>query len=389
MKPASFAILTAVTIFCTSLSVRAIDPSKVPDDLKYQSVRQEVETAVSRALAWMDTQQQADGHWSNADFPAITGLVLTAYMRAPGGKFRDHPTQIVKRGFEFITGSVREDGGIYKEGLSNYNTAICLSALLLAGNAEHKPIISRAAEFVAGMQAKDLAAESLDGGFGYGPAGTNRQHPDLSNTVMALEALYLNKKLAADVEISLQPKLDWEAAIGFIQRCQNLPSHNKESWASDDPENKGGFVYFPGKSMADEKTLESGKTALRSYGSMTYAGVLSYIYANLEKNDPRIQAALEWLSRNYTLEENPGMGKQGLFYYYHLMAKALAVGDIDELTLADGRKADWRTDLALKLISIQRPDGSWLNAEGRWMENDPVLVTAYAVIALDMLHAAM
>ena len=46
-----------------------------------------------------------------------------------------------------------------------------------------------------------------------------------------------------------------------------------------------------------------------------------------QKDDPRITAAMTWLKKTYTLDENPGLGKQGLFYYYHTFAKALdAVG---------------------------------------------------------------
>ena len=56
---------------------------------------------------------------------------------------------------------------------------------------------------------------------------------------------------------------------------------------SDDPENKGGMIYFPGKSMAGRaKGSESGRTALRSYGSISYAGMLSYAYADLANDDP-------------------------------------------------------------------------------------------------------
>ena len=59
-----------------------------------------------------------------------------------------------------------------------------------------------------------------------------------------------------------------------------------------------------------------GKQVPRSYGSMSYAGLLSYIHADLKKDDPRVTAVYEWLSRNFTLDENPGLGASGLYYYY-------------------------------------------------------------------------
>jgi squalene-hopene/tetraprenyl-beta-curcumene cyclase len=83
------------------------------------------------------------------------------------------------------------------------------------------------------------------------------------------------------------------------------------------------------------------------------------------------------------------MGIDGLFYYYQVMAKALSTYGAPELPLADGRKVNWPRELALKLIDLQQEDGSWSNESGRWMEKDPVLATAYAVLTLEMAYREM
>ena len=119
---------------------------------------------------------------------------------------------------------------------------------------------------------------------------------------------------------------------------------------------------------------------------MSYAGLLSYIYADVSKDDPRVSAGVGWLRNQYTLEENPGIGAEGLYYYYCMMAKALSAYGSPELEMAGGHKVDWRNDMALKLINLQRPDGSWINESGRWMEKDPTLVTCYAVLALEFIY---
>ena len=90
-------------------------------------------------------------------------------------------------------------------------------------------------------------------------------------------------------------------------------------------------------------------------------------------------------SSNYTLEENPAMGLQGLFYYYHTMAKALTILEMDQLQLSTGQIVNWRKELTQKLTSIQKEDGSWLNDNGRWWERDPALVTSYAVLTLERI----
>jgi len=223
----------------------------------------------------------------------------------------------------------------------------------------------------------------FDGGIGY---GSHYQHSDMGNTLQALEALYYSRHLAEDKNYAEARDLNWEAAIHFLQNCQNLPAYNSQSWASDDPKYKGGFVYYPGNSMAGSETnAATGRVALRSYGSISYAGMLSYIYANLKRSDPRVSAVFDWLRQNYTLEENPGMGPAGLYYYYHTMTKALTIYGVNELELKDGRKIDWRKELGLRLIDLQQRDGSWFNPSGRWWEKDPALVTAYALLSLELI----
>ncbi|MEQ8835831.1 MAG: hypothetical protein RID07_03410, partial [Lacipirellulaceae bacterium] len=118
------------------------------------------------------------------------------------------------------------------------------------------------------------------------------------------------------------------------------------------------------------------------YGSMTYAGLTSKIYAGVDRNDPRVKAAFEWISKYYSLQENPGLGTSGLYYYFHTFAKALdAIGE-ETLTDADGTKHNWREELATTLINRQRPDGSWANDNQRWLEADANLSTGYALMAL-------
>jgi len=291
----------------SSFAGAKIGTGPVPVDY---SLKNEVQHAIEKGLAWLAKNQQPAGYWSQPEYPALTGLVLTGFMGEPSGNTKANPPEHVKKGYKFLLANVKPDGGIYSRDMANYNTSVSIMALVVANNPEYRSIIRKARNFTVALQSdfdkQGIADNPYDGGIGY---GGRYQHSDLSNTMFALEALYYTKNLTRDVdaaEVKLS-KLNWKAARKFIERCQNLPSVNDQSWASDDAQNRGGFVYFPGDSKAGEMKLASGKTALRSYGSISYAGLLSYIYTDLDKKDPRIQAAFTWLKKNYTLTENPGM----------------------------------------------------------------------------------
>ena len=355
--------------------------SPAPADLE---LRGKVSAAIDKGLGYLKAQQKPEGYWSSNEYPGLTGLVVQTFLGAPGGKHRgDEATQ---KGLAFIRKNARPDGGIYAERMGNYNTSVCLSTLLVAGDAKDAAIVEAARKFVVGAQVKGAANPVGEGGFGYEAGGGKQGRPDLDNTVFAMEALRQYRDSRFAKEVPKGEDLNWQAALDFVSRCQQLPATNQQKWVSDSAEEKGGFVYTPD---GGGDRGPAGEKAPRSYGTMTYAGVLSFIYADLKKDDPRLMAALDWIARHYTLEENPGQGAQGLYYYYHMMAKGLSVAGVRQLATANGRSVNWRAELAGKLLALQKPDGSWSSENGRWMEKDPNLVTAYCLLALNRLQEGL
>ena len=332
---------------------------------------------VDRALGYLRAAQAPDGSFSGHVGPGVTALATTAMLRH--GCSPNDPA--VARSLVYLEGFVRDDGGIYQQGTFFRNYETCLAILCFtAANQDRKydKILKQADLFVRGIQwdeeeDHDKSSTSY-GGAGYG----KRARPDLSNTNFLMDAL---KATGAGPD---DPAL--QKALIFVSRCQNLETeYNTTEHAIKNPD--GGFYYTVaagGSSQAGE--TENG--GLRSYGSMTYAGLKSMIYAGVGPDDPRVKAAYNWAKKHYTLTENPGLGSAGLFYYYHTFAKALdAIGE-KTLTDANGVKHDWRRELAEELARTQKPDGSWTNTNQRWLETDPNLVTAYALLALVYCDAA-
>jgi squalene-hopene/tetraprenyl-beta-curcumene cyclase len=262
---------------------------------------------------------------------------------------------------------------VYGRGQANYMTNLALMTFKeLNTGGKYDKVIENAVKFVKGLQ-NDAAAEKLEsGGVGY----DGKTRPDLSNTHFMVEAL-----LAAGVSKD-DPSI--KKALVYVSRCQNLKSEfNDQPFAAKASEDDaGGFVYNPAdqdNAKSQKRTAEGG---LRSEGAMTYAGLKSFLYAGVGKDDKRVKAAVAWVRKHYSVTENPGQKDSGLFYYYGTFAKAMDALGEDEFTDAKGTKHDWRQELFDQLKKTQKADGSWVNANNAFLEGVPVLATAFALMAI-------
>jgi len=327
---------------------------------------------VQKGIDFLKNKGQAeDGSFSSAIGPGVTAIVATSMLE--NGRTATDPS--VAKALKYLEGFVQPDGGVYspKSRIRNYETCLALVCFKAANtDKKYDKILANGEKFLKGLQFSEAdgrtPAEVSYGGVGYG--GSER--PDLSNTHFLTEALEAAGATADDEAV--------KRALIFISRCQNLESaNNTEAFAAKNPD--GGFIYTP----AGGGQSPAGKTAnggLRSYGSMSYAALKSMIFAGLKADDPRVKAAVDWAKKNYSLTENPGLGDEGLYYYYHLFAKALNA--LGEPTLTDdtGKQHDWRAEVIEELAKRQQPDGSWVNKSKKWMEGDPNLVTGYALLTL-------
>jgi squalene-hopene/tetraprenyl-beta-curcumene cyclase len=266
-----------------------------------------------------------------------------------------------------------------------HNTAIAMVGLHLSGVEKARPYVLRARRFVASAQ--HLGGDVYHGGFGY-DAATQRAYADLSNTYVALEGMKLTEG-AEDLR-SEGERVDFnkEAAAKFVSSIQNRSESNPAGWVSDHPEDKDGFAYRPDDSRGLVRKIADGKESFRSFGSMTYAGMLSLIYADVERDDPRISSAFGWAKRNWTVAENMPAGQEGYYYFINVLAKSMAAFGANTFLKEDGREVNWRVELINELLKRQRIDetgnGYWVNDNNRYWEGDPVLTTSYALIALQI-----
>ncbi len=339
-----------------------------------------------KGLDYLLKVQEKDGAWVPQVGPAITGMVVKALVQS--GRKLDDPA--VKKGLDFIETCKQKDGGYYHESNPNYNSSVILSTFAMLPGDAYKAKITGLQTFLKSLQldeSKDESGKPLAAvpngkaisktNSWYGGAGYGEDRPDLSNTAYFMEALHESGIPGSDPAM--------QKALIFVSHSQMNGETNNLEFAKGST--NGGFIYTPVEGgvskFGDIDKLEGG-SELRSYGSMSYSGFKSLLYAGLTEQDPRVKAAVKWIGSNWTLEINPGSASfDGQYYYYHAFAKALYAWKHDEITDSKGIKHNWRNELIDTLKTAQKPDGSWANTRSdRWFESNPVLATSYAVLAL-------
>jgi squalene-hopene/tetraprenyl-beta-curcumene cyclase len=369
--------------------------SRAADVPTSQATYDKARAAMQRGLAYLAKLQSPNGAFfeskevaptdmeprKRAASVAVTAMALKAFVQAGELAPKDAGAK-ARASIDRVLGDEKTLALVTNGGVGNYVMSCVASGLSAVGDADARAGAERAIAWLRTSQWDDSeglgATTDWYGGAGYG----NGKRPDLSNTQMMVEAMH-------DAGVSPDDPA-MQRALAFVARTQNRKASNPAGWAQNGA-GDGGFVYSPangGESFASEDAGEGrygeklATKSLRSYGSMTYAGYKSLLYAGLSSEDPRVKDALAWIAANFTFAENPGLGQQGYFYYTHAMSRAMHASRLDSITDAKGAARDWRAELVDALVARQSESGSWKNGTPRWEEASEELATIYSVLAL-------
>lgn len=326
------------------------------------SPRLEAQAARRRGAAFLLAAQRPDGSWSG--HAGVTAVCLMALLKGPPP---DGLAERVAAARAYLRQRARPDGS-FSQGQAPaddiYVTAVCTMALTMLGQAEDRPLIAaaRAALMRSGVRS---GFEYSGQGSGYPQAS----YPDLSNTHWALEALYLSRP-RGDTAPGDDETRFWRQAARLLRDCQ-VPGAAPAG---------GGFVYYPIASAAGAEFRHGDLPRRQAWGSLTCGAVKSLRYAQVPGTDADLLRAGAWLKGHYSATENPGLKDGGYYYYLYMLASAALVGG-ELLEPA----AHWRRDLVEALLQRQRSAGEWRNADPLWLESDPNLCTAYALLALSLV----
>lgn len=386
-------VLTAERVALIAAAAKALPKSSHPPiDLAEPTPVKEVDLRVMRHRAvefLLNPEQRVQGMWGFAGFPelGISSMVIGALQTIPKAERTETLENEIRDGLAKIASFQQEDGSIHQGQVVAYTTSVAILALARSEDPAHREVVTKARKFLEALQSDEGEGYAPEhkyyGGIGYG----GDERPDLSNLQIAMDALH-----EAGVHEGSET---YAKALIFLQRCQNRSESNpidiKTEAARFVAGNDGGGTYMPGDSPAGYVELGDGTRVARSYGSMSYALLKGFLFAGLPKDDPRVKAVFDWVSKHYTVKDNPGFeaspdptaGRSGYFYYLYTMARTLDLYGTGRVVDGDGRAHDWRAEIAARLASMQRPEGSWVNeASERWWEGNAVLATAYGLLTL-------
>jgi hypothetical protein len=338
--------------------------------------------ALALGVDYLLAHQSPDGAWHSdvyatfKDGTALTPLVVTALQEAQDAHVRNRTIEAaIHKGLAWLAKLSKPDGTIDPgpDGLDYpiYTASLTIQAF---SHPSAKDFLKYRDAWANYLKDRQLTAklgwkedDKQYGGWGYCRVIPKKPEPNtiappliesnLSATLFALDALQAAGQLDAETA---------KAAGVFVRRCQN---------------NDGGFHFIYDDPVRNKAGLRNpDPPTFNSYGSTSADGFRALHLCGLPTD-----SAHGWLVRNFRADTHPGIyvkahePNREAVYFYYAASVARAFHD-HKLVLADGR--DWATELATELAKRQRRDGHWENAVELVRENDPLVATANALIAL-------
>jgi|GEM_PF-7126877 len=281
------------------------------------------------ALQYLARRQRPDGAWLGRYGPAVTALVVRAFLRA--GESPSLPQ--IRRGLHFIESCRQPDGGYYRLDEPAYNTAIVVRTLSMLHGRKYARRCAQAIAFLRSINAPPSANADAIRRWYDGHSSRGRNVADNASAT------------AGAMAVALAPDFG------------NLDPHERP-----------------------------GDMRLRSYGSITYSQLKSMIYANLSPRDPRVARLSHWLRAEKQIQNNPAAhGSQGLLYFCLVYARVMhAMEKTHRVSII----SLWRVPLVHLMQSLRRPGGYWKNTySGQWLEGNRIMATTYAALIFDNVLA--
>ncbi len=312
----------------------------------------DVEQAIKKAAGYLKQKQRIEGSWADFTSDSPTGMTSLVTLALLGA---DEPIDslAIIRAVDFLRGFTPEKVN------SVYALSLQMRVFAAIADEQDRPRIARIVDWLERAQIK--VGERLDstGAWAY-DQGKGRSG-DGSNSFYALVGLHA----AAEAGISVRPEV-WELAARYWSESQRAD---------------GGWGYTPAQaafstsSMTCEGIVSLMMTRPRRAEGQEFLAGDEIRECGVGKSDTRPRTGIEWLAKNFRVDQNFGSGQQWRFYFLDALEH---VGQFS----GEPRfgKHDWFREGAEALGRDQSKDtGEW---RGALAENDPTLATSFALMFL-------
>ena len=336
-----------------------------------------MDQALEAGGAYLVKAQSPDGAWRSEvygtfkDGKALTPLVVVALQAA------DLAPDVRRKGAAVLARMARADGSIDEgeDGIDYpvYTAALAVIALSHPENRDHRPARDAWVKYLLDRQLTERigwqSGDDAYGGWGYCRVIPRKPTPNtfappliesnLSATLFALEAL----RAAGHSD-----DRTYAAARVFVEKRQN-------------PD--GGF-HFIERDPVRNKAGEAEPGRFHSYGSTTADGLRALLLLDpmAAREDARIAKARAWLLKHFRADAHPGVyvptheRNRDAVYFYYAASTARALRQWPE------RQETHARELAAALLHRQQAEGHWANSIELVRENDPLVATSQALLAL-------
>jgi len=361
-----------------------------------------IDSSLDAAARFLLARQSEDGAWRSRcygplkDGPSLTPQILAGLRLS---SLSDQKRlESIRRGRAYLSSLVNDDGRIEAALRFPIYTAAVASRVAALDSSDRHGLREQCA-WIECLRAGQLngalgwsESDACFGGWGYSVSpprkperGQSRNPPASSNvsaTVFCLDAL------RGAGNRSDNPAC--VAALTFVERCQNF---SEDLTASDTAFNDGGFFFTPGDgawNKAGPAGIDSsGNARFHSYGAPTADGLRALLDCGLPPDHPRVLAARHWLESHFDATKVPGSFEpdrevlRNASYYYYAASLSQALQRLGIKTVrSQGGSVEWATVLTREILQRQKADGSWANEFTDAKEDDPLVATPQAMMAL-------
>ena len=310
-----------------------------------------VKQAIDRAVRALKRMQKENGTWPSYNQFDTTSLCTLALLNAGVSPRDDH----VRRALAHI-----------RKGQPTWTYTVALETMVLCLAEPEKDLeaIRRNALWLASVQVTEGERKGM---WGY-----PRSAGDNSNTQFALLGLYEAERTLQRYGVEPQvPPRTWQLALAHWKNSQN----GDGSWGYDHGDSGTGSMTAAGIASLIIASDRLSQGAARMEGNQVKC-------CGGSEDDHHLQAALDWMGRNFSTDRNPGAGRNFLYYLYAVERVGRLSAQRFFINRRDDLKYDWYREGAEQLVTrgMDLNTGTW-TGDG-FGENVPHVATSFALLFL-------